>query len=240
MDTTMVNKIVAELKKRIKAKKEKYADHPSWSVDLMVISHRTNGQEFYSIRIGGWNGTDFGKLSRYEVKTIATDLKKQLVSLKGVRGWSHLGYEVEDILPSRIGWDSEYISFPNMITLLADPCKEFKSLASYLQKYCARSIAMDTLYSVHIGGKRGRVYGEEGDRYYLCHKPKKCETLLAELRKARGSKDKVSTKIVEVDEIDPWELEVSIRNEVEFDGVRHKRLVVTFTTPSGKKKEVKL
>ena len=69
--------------------------------------------------------------------------------------------------------------------------------------------------------------------------PKTCSALLEELRKARGSKDIVTTSALkQVDDIDAWDLEVSIRNEVEFSGCRYKICEVTIKTPSGKVKKV--
>ena len=122
---------------------------------------------------------------------------------------------------------------------MSEPCKEYKSLVNYLSKYCGKNLNETDIYSVAIGGKRGRVYGEEGARYYLCHKPATCAKYLETLRKSRGSNDKVvSTAIKQEDDIDPWELQVSIRNEVEFSGARLKYFEVKISTPSGKEKAV--
>lgn len=237
---TLVNKVLAEIKARISADKKKRTDQPSWSVEVCVADCRENGKEYHTIKVGGfWSKSEYGKLSRYEVNSVAYDLIKGLKEMTTTRGWKNLNFTIEEILPEHHGWSTSYVKFPTNICLLAEPCKEFKSLANYIEKYCGRKITPTDIYSVHIGGKRGYVYGEEGERYYLCHKPKKCASLLESLRKARGAKDNVSVKpFKEVDEVDPWELECSIRNEVEFDGVRHRRCEIVFTTPTGKRKLV--
>jgi len=177
-------------------------------------------------------------LTRMEATRIAIAVTAGLNELKSKRGWGRLMWKMEETCMFGDGYyRREYIKFPTDITLLADPCKEYKSLVNYLEKYCGKKLNETDIYSVGIGGKRGRVYGEEGDRYYLCHKDNKCKKLLEELRKSRGTNDKVvCTQIKEEDDIDPWELQVSIRNEVEFSGVRYRYFMVNITTPSGRKK----
>ena len=177
-------------------------------------------------------------LNDTQFRDLSHELLLQLGKLRKTRGWSNLSWECVDINFSR-SWYSDYQSIIQSVTLLADPCKEFVSLANYMFKYCGKKIALTDLYSVCIGGKRGRVYGEEGCRYYLAHRPKTCAKLLEELRKARGSKDIVTTSAFkQVDDIDEWELECSIRNEVEFSGCRYNLCEVTIKTPSGKVKKV--
>lgn len=95
-----------------------------------------------------------------------------------------------------------------------------------------------SIYSVGIGGKRGRIYGEEGDRNYISHYPKRCNKYFEELCKAKGINDSVVATFRKIDDIDPWDLQCSIRNEVEFSGSRINYLEVKFITPSGKEKIV--
>jgi hypothetical protein len=178
------------------------------------------------------------RFSAYEISTLTTEMVNLLEKLRSTRGWSGLVWEFDELNFSR-GWSSDYRKVIRSISLLATPCKEFNSLANYMEKYCGKKLAMTDIYSVAIGGKRGRVYGEEGCRYYLAHRPKTCSALLEELRKVRGSKDIVTTSAFkQVDDIDAWELEVSIRNEVEFSGCRYNICEVTIKTPSGKVKKV--
>ena len=177
-------------------------------------------------------------LNEAQFRSLAKEVLLQLAELRKTRGWSNLTWECEEVNFSH-SWYSDYQSIIKSVTLFAEPCKEYLNLARYMFKYCGKKLAITDLYSVGIGGKRGRVYGEEGCRYYLAYRPKTCSALLEELRKARGSKDIVTTSALkQVDEIDEWDLECSIRNEVEFSGCRHQLCEVTIKTPSGKVKKV--
>jgi hypothetical protein len=174
----------------------------------------------------------------YEISTLTNEIVNLLEKLRATKGWGSLVWEFDELNFSS-GWSSDYRKVVSSISLLATPCKEFNSLVKYMAKYCGKKLAMTDIYSVAIGGKRGRVYGEEGCRYYLAHRPKTCSALLEELRKARGSKDIVTTSACkQIDDIDAWDLEVSIRNEVEFSGCRYNICEVTIKTPSGKVKKV--
>jgi hypothetical protein len=177
--------------------------------------------------------------SSYEISTLVNEMVNLLEKLRATRGWSGLVWEFDELNFSNSWYSKDYRKVISSISLLATPCKEFNSLVNYMDKYCGKKLAMTDIYSVAIGGKRGRVYGEEGSRYYLAHRPKTCSALLEELRKARGSKDIVTTSACkQVDDIDAWDLEVSIRNEVEFSGCRYNICEVTIKTPSGKVKKV--
>lgn len=173
----------------------------------------------------------------YEISTLTNEIVNLLEKLRATKGWGGLVWEFDELNFSS-GWSSDYHKVVSSISLLATPCNEFNSLVKYVEKYCGKKLAMTDIYSVAIGGKRGRVYGEEGCRYYLAHRPNTCSALLDELRKARGNKDIVTTSAFkQVDDIDAWDLEVSIRNEVEFSGYRYNICEVTIKTPSGKLKK---
>lgn len=237
MEKKIASNIIKEIKVKITEMKKKRPNDSVYSVPLSMV-------QFMSERIcisfyNSWQGETLAdNLTRYQAKKIAEEVIKGLKELKATRGWGRLMWEIEDCCNGGNGWYDDYIKFPTNIVLMAEPCKEYKSLANYLTKYCNKKLNETDIYSVHIGGKRGRVYGEEGDRYYLCHNSALCEKILADLRKYRGSNDKVvCTNIKEHDDIDEWELEVSIRNEVEFGGVRNKYFEVKISTPSGKEKK---
>lgn len=175
----------------------------------------------------------------YEISVLTKEMVSLLEKLRSTRGWSTLMWDFEDYNFSKSWYSNDYQKVIKSISLLATPCKEFNSLANYMEKYCGKKLSITDIYGVGIGGKRGRVYGEEGSRYYLAHRPKTCSALLDELRATRGSKDIVSTSAFNsVDEIDEWELQCSIRNEVEFSGFRNRQCEVTIKTPSGKVKKV--
>lgn len=237
MEKKIASNIIKEIKVKITEMKKKRPNDSVYSVPLSMV-------QFMSERIcisfyNSWQGETLAdNLTRYQAKKIAEEVIKGLKELKATRGWGRLMWEIEDCCNGGNGWYNDYIKFPTNIVLMGTPCKEYNSLANYLTKYCNKKLNETDIYSVHIGGKRGRVYGEEGDRYYLCHNSALCEKILADLRKYRGSNDKVvCTNIKEHDDIDEWELEVSIRNEVEFGGVRNKYFEVKISTPSGKEKK---
>lgn len=227
--------IVDYVKADLASQKKKRPNYDSYSVEFTLSADRNRGTHSISGRY--WGSKEYARdLGRYEVEKVAQEVISGLKALKATRGWKMLVWDMEDCYFSS-GWSGYHIIFPTKVTLMADPCKEYVSLVNYLAKYCGKTMTETEIYSVHIGGKRGRVYGEEGDRYYLCHKPTTCAKYLETLRKSRGTNDKVvCSKTKEEDDIDPWELQVSIRNEVEFGGVRLRYFEVTISTPSGKQK----
>lgn len=238
MEKKIASTIVREIKTKITEMKKK---KPNASVYSLPLSMNSFGKDNNDICISIYNPWQYPRLAehltRYQAKRVAEEITKELNALKSTRGWSRLMWEYDDCCFDSRSWSDNYIKCPCNIILMAEPCKEYKSLSNYLSKYCGKALTETDIYSVGIGGKRGIVYGEEGNRYYLCHNSKKCEDLLGRLRKSRGTNDKVvCTKIKEEDDIDPWELQVSIRNEVEFSGVRMKYFEVSITSPSGRQK----
>ena len=239
MEKQLATKIVATIKANIAETKKKRPtdDVHSTSIAMGTINRDDNKIEVYTGSF--WKGKRLAEnLTRVQAKRLATELVNQLKALKATRGWGRLSWKMEDCCYKNNGWyGSDTIAFPCEISLLAEPCKEFKSLANYLAKYCNKTITDTDIYSVGISGKRGRFYGEDGDRYYLCHNPKKCVYYLDTLRKSRGTNDKVScTPFKEEDDADPFDMEVSRRYEQECYGTRLRFFTITITTPSGKKK----
>lgn len=167
-------------------------------------------------------------------KAISKVLIELLETQKTKRGWKNLSWEIYD----NEFQDRYALGLIKNVILTAEPCKEWETLQKYIAKYCGRFVGDKDIWSVGIGGKRGRIYGEEGDRNYISHYPKRCNKYLEELKKARGINDRVSTNFKKVDDIDPWDLQCSIRNEVEFSGSRIYYLEVKFITPNGKEKIV--
>ena len=92
------------------------------------------------------------------------------------------------------------------------------------------------LFSAAMGGKRGRLWDEYGERLFLDNKPKKCAKILEELRKMRGSKDTMLCKRGEENYIDPIDQRYSEYHEVECEGEKQKYLQITIKTPQGKVK----
>jgi hypothetical protein len=92
-----------------------------------------------------------------------------------------------------------------------------------------------------MGGKRGRLWDEYGDREYLDHDAERCAGFLAELRKYRGTKDLMVCEKKEENYIDPVDRAYSEKYEIECDGEKRSYLAITIKTPSGKiKHEMKI
>lgn len=224
-----VSKVKAELTQQKKNKKRN-----SYSVDFQCYLNVERNCTFECDVME--NNTRYNS---YEISVLTKEMVSLLEKLRSTKGWGTLMWDFEKYNFSKSWFSNDYQNVIKSIRLLATPCKEFNSLANYMEKYCGKKLSLTDIYGVGIGGKRGRVYGEEGCRYYLAHRPNTCSKLLEELRKARGSKDIVTTSAFkQVDDIDEWDLECSIRNEVEFSGSRYNQCEVTIKTPSGKVKKV--
>lgn len=232
--TEIANKVINTIKSNLLTEKKK-GNGNSFFTYLEVWDGKCGTQTYFTIKVDGKEVTKVE--SSYDMRRVNELIVKGLNDLKTTRGWGRLSYDtIDEYLDGYKSLYSTATKIPHDIVLLAEPCKEFKSLANYVAKYGNTTIKEESIYAVSIGGKRGRVYGEEGDKRYLCHRPNKCKTLLDELRKIRGTNDKMTCSFAVKDDIDPWELHCSIRNETEFGGVRHKTLIVKCTTPSGKVK----
>lgn len=228
--------IVDAMKENIVAQKKK-SQMNSYSVEMQVYNSSRGNKSGVMVEVAYKDMTDI--IDKYEFKELMREVIKQLVELRKTRGWGDLSWTTNEVNLSSSWYRTDNVEFPSLVSLVGKPCKEFTSLANYMEKYCGKKITTTDIYSVGIGGKRGRVYGEEGHRYYLAHYPNKCAAILKELREYRGSKDVVNTSAFkQVDDIDEWELECSIRNEVEFSGARYNQCEVTIKTPSGKVKRV--
>jgi hypothetical protein len=224
-----ISKVKAELNRQKNSSKRN-----SYSVDFQCYLNADRNCTFECDVME--NNTRFNS---YEISILTREIVNLLENLRSTRGWSTLMWDFEEYNFSKSWYSNDYQKIIKSVRLLATPCKEFNSLANYMEKYCGKKLSITDIYCVGIGGKRGRVYGEEGSRYYLAHQPNICSKLLEELRSARGSKDIVTTSAFkQVDDIDKWDLECSIRNEVEFSGSRYNQCEVTIKTPSGKVKKV--
>lgn len=232
----LAKKIVDIIKKELNEKKRK-GNYGAYSFYIDYCSSLAG----YSININYENITKTLGISDF--KRLIRELTNQLNNLKAKKEWQSLSWDKQEMnISANVWWINDYISLPNNFTIFSKPCKEYTSLSKYIEKYCGKKLNVEDIYLVSIGGKRGRIYGEEGNRMYLAYNPKKCLSLLQELRDNRGSKDIVKTSLIkQVDDIDDWELECSIRNEVEFSGIRHRECEITIQTPKGKiKKTIKI
>ena len=152
-----------------------------------------------------------------------------------VKGWGTLKVVREKATFGDPWWGQKVI-YPSKITLCDAPCKEYKSLQSFLKKYGNYTLGNFDIFHSAMGGKRGRLWDEYGERMYLDNRPKKCSAVLEELRKVRGSKDLMLCKMGQEDYIDPIDRAYSERHEIECDGEKRHYLEITIKTPTGKVK----
>lgn len=185
-----------------------------------------------------------------DTKTDLNDIVRSVFGLLNeqmkVKGWTTLKI-VRD--KAHFGdWMSGYdIEYPSKVTLCDAPCKEYTALQNYINKYgLAPDFYGRPTYNVNLrnfelfrsamGGKRGTLWDEYGDRRYLDNRPNACKEILAELRENRGAKDIMVCKMGEENWIDPVDRAYSERHEIECDGEKRHYLLVTIKTPTGKVK----
>lgn len=207
-------------------------------IEIAIFKVRELGKDGYAVYMNDTRLSDFLSLP-YNAESFFKTFISALKKLKEQKGWKNLVWEQDEINLSSSIWRSNYITYPKRIMVLEKPCTEFTKLINYIKKYTNKQISFEEIYKVNISGKRGRVYGEDGERFYLAHSPKFCNNILDVLKKNRGSKDKmlISEKIT-FDDIDSLDLQYSIRNETEFYGMREQKYKITIITPSGKQKAV--
>ena len=155
--------------------------------------------------------------------------------MKKTRGWGNLTIAT-DVVSFGGCWDSTDVHYPSKVALPDNPCKDFKAIQYFLKKYASCDLPDFKLFSSAMGGKRGRLWDEYGDRCYLANKPNKCARVLAELRKAKGTRDIVTYKYGNEDYIDDMERRHSEYYEVECEGEKRSFIEITIKTPQGKVK----
>lgn len=189
----------------------------------------------FRLGVGGRDAYE-EKIPKYQIGSILNEIISLLNALKKSKGWGLLYWDCTEVNVGS-GYYIDYINVPNSIILFSKPCKEFTSLANYIGKYCGKKIEPQDIYQVAIGGKRGRVYGEDSARDYLAYLPEKCSMLLEQLRKYRATNDIVTTTINQRDIIDDSDMRYSIEYETEFSGMRVNECKIEIKTPSGKVKK---
>lgn len=196
----------------------------------------------YTIKV---DGVDFAKVkTHYDVSEVFAELRNLLSAQKKVKGWGGLNYQSESVELASCSWSGYRVSIIPKVCFADAPCSEYKSLANYINKYgvvegtwgSQMNLGNYELFSAAMGGKRGVLWDEYGERLFLDNKPKRCARILEELRKARGSKDKMLCKRGEEKYIDETDRKYSEYHEVECDGELRKYLKITIKTPQGKVK----
>ena len=210
------------------AKNEKYrlTINPNWfEHDTHIIETDTRGELEDTINIL------FGLLNQ-QMKV------KGWTTLKVVREKANFGDP----------WYGVKVTYPSKITLCDAPCKEYKSLQAFINKYGTGTdyrgradgskvnLGNFDIFHSAMGGKRGTLWDEYGERKYLDNRPKKCTKVLEELRKNRGNKDIMVCTFGREDYIDPIDRAYSERHEVECEGEKRHYLEITIKTPTGKVK----
>ena len=173
--------------------------------------------------------------TRSDLERVINTLFGLLNKQNEVKGWKTLKV-VRDNAFFGTGWYREKVEYPAMVCLLNEPCKEFRSLQNYIKKFSDYTIPEFTIFNVRMGGKRGELYCEEGERIYLDNRPKKCAEVLANLRKYRGTKDTINLKFGTEKWIDPIDEAYSCRHEIECDGEKRSYVILSVTSPTGKHK----
>jgi hypothetical protein len=209
-----------------------------WTENIWERNKKT--AEVYVIKMNGVKAAEVK--TRYDVEDVFKELRKLLDGQKKTKGWGGLNYAVESINLDASSWCGYHVDTISKVTLADAPCPEYKSLMNYINKYGKAKYDMSPnvrnyeFFSAAMGGKRGRLWDEYGERAFLDNKPKKCARLLEELRKARGSKDLMLCLRDEEDYIDPEEQRYSAYEEIECEGERRKYLRIVIKTPTGKVK----
>ena len=183
--------------------------------------------------------------SLYDLKEVIGEVEKRINEQRKVKGWANLNVAYDSAWFGS-GYYQNEVKYPSKITLCEKPCKEFTSLKNYINKYGkgkygSVNLSDYELFNSAMGGKRGRLWDEYGDRNYLANKPKKCALYLEQLRNQRGTKDIMLCERGHEDYIDPIDQRYSEMHEVECDGEKRHYLQITIKTPTGRVKyEAKL
>lgn len=258
LGTKVFKAVMKEINERKKWNKEHAKDkyfRPQVQVaDIQVgMKHGWIGakDDCYQIKVGrgGWDDPILvdGITDYYDLKDIMGEVSKSLNEQKKVKGWGTLNI-VTETLEKDTGsyWNRPSFNYPSKITLCEKPCKEFVSLKNFINKYGkgkygSVNLSDYELFNSAMGGKRGRLWDEYGDRNYLANKPKKCALYLEQLRNQRGTKDTMLCERGHEDYIDPIDQRYSEMHEVECDGEKRHYLQITIKTPTGRVKyEAKL
>ena len=215
MDTNkakeLAQEIFNEIKKNLVDNKEKAKANPYQQISVYFenssIYDRELGKYVDYICVGKKEFLGIGNLD--DVQQISNMVVYLLNEQKKDKEWKNLIFITRDFKELRgSGWNQYWkpYSLLEKISLLNNPCKDFVSIQKFLLKYANYNLADFKLFDVRMGGKRGRLYDEEGDREYLANQPKKCARILEELRKYRGTNDTITCKYGEEDWMDEMEI----------------------------------
>ena len=180
--------------------------------------------------------------THYDIAEVFNEVRKMLDTQKKVKGWSGLNYSSERVGVDSATWSNYEVSIVPKVCLAESVCPEYKSLMNFVNKYGKDKFGNPfkmgnyDVFCSAMGGKRGVLWDEYGERIFLDNKPKKCARLLEELRKARGTKDTMICERGEENYIDPEERRSSEYYEIECEGEKRRYILVNIKTPMGKVK----
>ena len=185
------------------------------------------GKEYKSDTQAFHEVTDFSLVIEEAIKELS-----QLRGYMVARHCTTVYHQVRDYVWG--GYRSEPVEITDGIILYSAPTKEFTSMAKWVEKFSGTKIDIFTLYGVEISGKRGRIYGEDGDRRYDCYNKAKCRRILDWIIAKKSSRDTLKVEVRTTDEVP--DRDIFIRIETECDGTRFSYLHMEVITPGGKVK----
>lgn len=246
-----VKSVLAEARK---ANKEKGYAYNNWNrrrqmVNISVIDHdKWNDRgmrytESYSIEVGNKEIVKGAKY-RSDIQEIFSKFIGLLREQTKVKGWGGLVFTTDKSYLGGNAWDNYSTTIVDKVCLADAVCPEYKSLINYINKYgCVEgytnykpTFGNYRFFCSAMGGKRGRLWDEYGERYFLDNRPKRCEKFLKELREHKGTKDIMLCKEGEEDYIDEIDRKYSEYHEIECDGEKRHYINITIKTPAGKVK----
>ena len=258
--TKLATKALNHIKKSLTEQKKNIKAHPPvdpWDVrnphlDLEItLKEGWTGAKNEKYRLtADWKCRDEKHIietdTRWELEDTINILFGLLNKQAKVKGWTTLKV-VREKAHFGDAWHGTDVTYPAKITLPDAACKEYKSLQSFLNKYGTRTdfrgrpdgkftLGNYDIFHSAMGGKRGTLWDEYGERKYLDNRPKKCAEVLAELRQYRGTKDLMLCKYGQEDYIDEIDRRYSEYHEVECEGEKRHYIEITITTPTGKVK----
>jgi hypothetical protein len=134
------------------------------------------------------------------------------------------------------GYWCDKVTIFRRVEVFAKPCREFRMLYDYVEKYGNFTIPEDGVYYVRVCGKRS-IYNDSGRYNYLCYDARTCKAILDGIKAKRTSKDKLNVSIKNyLNHGDEMDYRCAMHQESEWYGHRGQMLCVEVTTPKGKVK----
>ena len=111
------------------------------------------------------------------------------------------------------GFTTLWYEIIKQVTLLGEPCKEFRELSRMVSEYANIRLSAVDLYNVDICGKRGRDYSESGARNYMAFNPQACKKAMLDITSVMEKSGKVKVSIREERDCEDEEYSRSFETE---------------------------